>query len=66
MRRGEGIRRCPVTDTTHMAIDTSEQVCPTCRATQPWFRFECTYCDSDLPRRYSGEDEDEGEDGEVS
>jgi len=51
-----------------MAIDTSEQVCPTCRATQPWFRFECTYCDSDLPRRYAGEDagEDKGEDGEVS
>jgi len=45
-----------------MAIDTSEQVCPTCRATQPWFRFECTYCDSDLPRRYSGEGEDERED----
>lgn len=44
-----------------MAIDTSEQICPTCRATQPWFRFECTYCDSDLPRRYSGEDDGEDE-----
>jgi len=43
-------------------MDTEEQTCPRCRAVQPWYKFECNYCGSDLPRRHSdGDSTDNGD-----